>query len=112
MFEEHKILICNPVEYLLPCRLCAPQLGGAVGQPFRRAGVGRVGRISQFHHRTLTALYFSLMKSINIDLREGGGGFHFPERVGSMVSPDKDGHAPATCFDKTNTKTKQQYHVV
>ena len=73
MFEEHKILICNPVEYLLPCRLCAPQLGGAVGQPFRRAGVGRVGRISQFHHRTLTALYFSLMKSINIDLREGGG---------------------------------------
>ena len=29
-----------------------------------------------------------------------------------MVSPDKDGHAPATCFDKTNTKTKQQYHVV
>lgn len=43
-----------------------------MGQTFRRAGVGRVGRISQFQHRTLTALYFSLMKSINIDLRGGG----------------------------------------
>lgn len=73
-------------EHLVRCRLQLWPPGGAVCQIILLSC-----SILMVYHQltTLTSLYFSLMKSINIDGGVGVG-FHFPERVGCRVSLEKD----------------------